>query len=73
MKKLMEETSTQKVYWEEENQVVLGECFAAIHSQEKAQENVDAQERLRDRLGKEKTRVLVDMRLIKNGLVKRFV
>ena len=66
MKRLMEQTSTQKIYWAEENQVVLGECFGATHSLEKAEENVDAQERLRDRLGKEKTRVLVDMRLIKS-------
>ena len=64
MKKLMEQTSTQIIYWDEENQVVLGECIAAIHSKDKAKENVDAQDRVRGRLGKEKTRVLVDMRLI---------
>ena len=66
MKKLVEQTSTQKLYWDEEKQIVIGECFAAIHGQEKAKENVDAQERVRERLGKEKTRVLIDMRLIKS-------
>ncbi len=66
MKKLVDETSTQKLYWDEENQIVFGECFDMIHSQGKAKENIDAQERVRDRLGKEKTRVLVDMRAIKS-------
>ena len=66
MKKLVDETSTQKLYWDEDNQIVFGECFNMIHSEEKAKENVDAQERVRDRLGKEKTRVLVDMRAIKS-------
>ena len=66
MKSLVEHTSTQKLYWDKENQIVIGECFAAIHLQEKAEENVDAQERIRDRLGKENTRVLVDMRLIES-------
>ena len=63
MKDLLEQTSTQKLYWDEENQIVIGECFAEIHLREKAKENVDAQERVRDQLGKEKTRVLIDMRL----------
>ena len=66
MKKLMEQTSTQRIYWNEDKQLVIGECFAAIHSQEKAKENIDAQEQVRDRLGKEKTRVLIDMSLIKS-------
>ena len=66
MKSLVEQTSTQKLYWDEENQIVIGECFGAIHLREKAKENVDAQERIRDRLGKEKTRVLVDMRQIES-------
>ena len=51
MKKLVEQTSTQKLYWDEEKQIVIGECFAVIHGQEKAKENVDAQERVRNRLG----------------------
>ena len=65
MKKLVDETSTQKLYWDEENQIVFGECLDMFHSEEKAKENIDAYERVRDRLGKEKTRVLVDMRAIK--------
>ena len=66
MKKLAYETSTQKLYWDEEKQIAFGECFDMIHSEEKAKENIDAQERLRDRLGKEKTRVLIDIRAIKS-------
>ncbi len=66
MKKLVEETSTQKLYWDEEIQIVFGECLDMIHSEEAAKENIDAYERVRDRLGKEKTRVLVDMRAIKS-------
>jgi len=65
MKKLVDETSTQKLYWDEDNQIVFGECLDMFHSEEKAKENIDAYERVRDRLGKEKTRVLVDMRAIK--------
>ena len=65
MKKLVDETSTQKLYWDEDNQIVFGECLDMFHSEEKAKENIDAYERVRDRLGKEKTRVLVDMREIK--------
>ncbi len=65
MKKLVDETSTQKLYWDEDNQIVFGECLDMFHSAEKAKENIDAYERVRDRLGKEKTRVLVDMRAIK--------
>jgi len=65
MKKLVDETSTQKLYWDEDNQIVFGECLDMIHSEEKAKENIDAYERVRDRLGKEKTRVLIDMREIK--------
>ncbi len=65
MKKLVDETSTQKLYWDEDNQIVFGECLDMFHSEEKAKENIDAYERVRNRLGKEKTRVLVDMREIK--------
>ncbi len=65
MKKLVDETSTQKLYWDEDNQIVFGECLDTIHSEEKAKENIDAYERVRNRVGKEKIRVLVDMRAIK--------
>ena len=65
MKTLVDQTSTQKLYWDDETQIVHGDLFASIHSEEEAIENVDAQERVRDELGKEKTRVLIDMRLAK--------
>ena len=63
MKELKVETSTQKLYWDSENEIVWGELFADP-TEEQAEENVDAQERVRDILGKTKTRVLVDMTAI---------
>ena len=66
MKKLMEETSTQKLYWDEENEIVWGELVFEIQTLEKAIENIDAQERIRNALGKEMTRVLIDMREMKS-------
>ena len=62
MKKFMEETSTQKLYWDDENNIVWGELNAAPQTLGVAQENIDAQERIRDALNKQKTRVLIDMR-----------
>ena len=62
----MEETSTQKLYWDEENEIVWGELSFEIQTLEKAIENIDAQERTRDALGKEMTRVLIDMREMKS-------
>ena len=62
----MEETSTQKLYWDEENEIVWGELIFEIQTLEKAIENIDAQERIRDALGKEMTRVLIDMREMKS-------
>ena len=62
MKKLMEETTTQKLYWDDEINIVWGELDATPQSLETAQENIEAQARLRDALGKKMTRVLVDMR-----------
>jgi len=62
----MEETSTQKLYWDEENEIVWGELSFQIQTLEKAIENIDAQERIRDALGKEMTRVLIDMREMKS-------
>ncbi len=61
MKELKEETSTQKIYWDNENDIVYGVLFADIKTQELAKENIDAQERIRDNLNKKKTRVLIDM------------
>ena len=61
MKELKIETSTQKLYWDSENEIVWGDLFADQVSEELAKENVDAQERLRDIVGKTKTRVLVDL------------
>ena len=64
MKELMVETSSQKLYWDGENEIVWGELFADQTTKERAKENVDAQERVRDILGKAKTRVLIDMTAI---------
>ena len=61
MKALKIETSSQKLYWDSENEIVWGALFANQVTEELAKENVDAQERLRDMVGKSKTRVLVDM------------
>ncbi len=61
MKELKVETSTQKLYWDRENEIVWGELFGDQVSEELAKENVDAQERVRDMVKKTQTRVLVDM------------
>ena len=61
MKELKVETSTQKLYWDSENEIVWGELFANQTTVELAKENIDAQERLRDSMSKAKTRVLIDM------------
>ncbi len=66
MKKLMEETSTQKLYWDEKNEIVWGELLFGKQTLETAIENIDAQERVRDALGKEMTRALIDMREMKS-------
>ena len=62
MKKLMMETSTQKLYWDDANNIVWGELDATPQTLELAKENIDAQGRIRDAVEREKTRVLVDMR-----------
>jgi hypothetical protein len=54
MKKLMEETSTQKLFWDEEKMIVLGALSFDEQTIEKAIENIDAQERVRDSLEKNK-------------------
>ncbi len=61
MKELRIETSTQKLYWDSENEIVWGELLANQTTVEHAKENIDAQERIRDSLKKKKTRVLIDM------------
>ena len=61
MKELKIETSTQRLFWDSEDEIVRGELFANQVSEQLAKENIDAQERVRDMLGKAKTRVLVDM------------
>ena len=60
MKELKEETSTQKLYWDSENEIVWSDLFGN-QTEELAKKNIDAQERIRDSLNKEKTRVLIDM------------
>ena len=62
MKKLMEETSTQKLYWDDENNIVWGKLNTAPQTLGTARDNIDAQERIRDALNRPKTRVLIDMR-----------
>ena len=66
MKTLVVETSTQKLYWDEENDIAVGVLVFAEQTLDKAKENIDAQQRIRDDLGKEKTRVLIDMREMKS-------
>ena len=61
MKKLKVETATQKLYWDNENEIAWGELFANQTTVELAKKNVDAQERLRDSMNKAKIRVLIDM------------
>ena len=61
MKEFKEETSTQKLYWDNENEIVRGDLFAVNTTLKDAIENIDAQERIRDGMNKKKTRVLVDM------------
>ncbi len=62
MKKLMEQTSTQKLFWDSDENIVWGELDSTPQTLQTAQENIDAQERVRDALGREMTRVLIDMR-----------
>ena len=64
MKELKEETTTQKLYWDTKNEIVWGELFANITTEELAKENIDAQARIRDDLNREKTRVMIDLTLI---------
>ena len=61
MKELKVETSTQKLYWDSDNDIVWGELFADLTTEELAKENIDAQESVRDAVSKAKTRVLIDM------------
>ncbi|MBL4905287.1 MAG: hypothetical protein JKZ00_04605 [Flavobacteriaceae bacterium] len=61
MKELKEETSTQKIYWDTEKEIVWGKLFADLLTEDLAKENIDAQERIRDSLNKKKTRVLIDI------------
>ncbi len=61
MKELKVETSTQKLYWDSENEIVWGELFGNQMTEELAKENIDAQESVRDGMNKAKTRVLIDM------------
>ncbi len=61
MKELKTETSTQKLFWDSENEIVWGELFGDQATEELARENVDAQETVRDGMRKRKTRVLIDM------------
>ena len=58
----MEETATQKLYWDDENDIVWGELDATPQTLETAKDNIDAQERIRHAVDREKTRVLIDMR-----------
>ena len=61
MKELKVETSTQKLYWDSENEIVWGELHADLTTEDLARENIDAQESIRDGMNREKTRVVIDM------------
>ncbi len=61
MKQLEVETATQKLFWDSENEIVWGELFADLTTEDLARENIDAQESIRDGMNKEKIRVLIDM------------
>jgi len=61
VKELKTETSTQKLFWDSENEIVWGELFGDQATEELARESVDAQETVRDGMRKRKTRVLIDM------------
>ena len=61
MKDLKVETSTQRLYWDTENEIVWGELFSNLPTADLARENIDAQESVRDSLNRVKTRVLIDM------------
>ena len=62
----MEQTPTQNLYWDEQNEIVWGELKFEVQTLETAIENIDAQERIRNSLGKKMTRVLIDMREMKS-------
>ena len=58
----MEQTATQKLYWDTDENIVWGELDSTPQTLQTAEENIKAQARIRDALGKEMTRVLIDMR-----------
>ena len=58
----MEQTATQKLYWDTDENIVWGELDSTPQTLQTAEENIEAQARIRDALGKEMTRVLIDMR-----------
>jgi hypothetical protein len=62
VKELLEETSTQQIFWDDEIDIVWGVLHGGVHTLDHAEENIDAQERIRERLGRQMTRVLVDIR-----------
>ena len=64
MRELMAETRTQKLFWDDERNIVWGELKALPQTLDTAIENIDVQERIRDTLRKEMTRVIVDMRVM---------
>ncbi|PCI95872.1 MAG: STAS/SEC14 domain-containing protein [Flavobacteriales bacterium] len=61
MKELLEETTSQNIYWDSENKIVHGVLIANLTTLEDAIENIDAQERIKNKMNREKTRVLIDM------------
>ena len=64
MKELKVETSTQKLFWDDENEIVWGELFGDQVTEELDKENIDEQESVRDSLHKMQIRVLIDMTAI---------
>jgi len=66
MKELKEETSTQKIYWDSENEIVWGKIIADIKTEEQAKQIIDAHERVRNNMNIKKTRVIIDMTELTN-------
>ena len=57
----MEKTTSESIFWDTENEIVVGVLVADIKTVDSAIENINAMERVRDKLNKEKIRVLIDM------------
>jgi hypothetical protein len=59
------ETSTQVLYWGDELRIVWGELRDGLHDEAAAAANIDAQEKIRDKIGVRQTRAVIDMRRVR--------